>query len=76
MTSHPIHEPVSSFDVNGRYIGLSNLAQMLGSAPDTPEPESPYDVDEPPVNASFEQPRPVVAMPADDPRVILNKVNV
>ena len=71
-----IHQPVSSFDTDGRYIGLSRLAQMLQSTPDTPEPDSPYDMYESSLHLSSEQQSPVAQVPAEDPRVILNKVKI
>ncbi|CAB4017470.1 Hypothetical predicted protein, partial [Paramuricea clavata] len=73
LTNRPLHEPVSSFDANGRYIGLPNLVQMLQNTPDTPEPESPYEIHEPAIIIPSEQRSPVVQQPTDDPRVILNK---
>ncbi|CAB4027711.1 Hypothetical predicted protein, partial [Paramuricea clavata] len=73
LTNRPLHEPLSSFDANGRYIGLPNLVQMLQNTPDTPEPESPYEIHEPAINLPPEQRSPVVQQPTDDPRVILNK---
>ena len=65
---------MSSFDANGRYIGLPNLVQMLQSTPDTPEPESPYEIYESTVSLSFEQQSPVVQQTVEDPMVIFNKV--
>jgi hypothetical protein len=76
LTNRPLHEPVSSFDANGRYIGLPNLVQMLQNTPDTPEPESPYEIHEPVINLPPEQRSPVVQQPTDDPRVIFNKVKL
>ena len=49
---------------------------MLQSTPDTPEPESPYDMYESSLNLSSEQQSPVAQVPADDPGVILNKVKI
>ena len=74
LTSRPIHEPVSSFDSNGRYVGLENLVQMLQNTPDTPEPESPYEIYESTVSLSSEQRSPVVQQIAEDPQAIFNQV--
>ena len=75
MTSRTIHQPVSSFDSNGRYVGLANLVQMLRSTPDTPELESPlYDVYESSFSAPSDQQTPAVTTPAVDLRAIFNEV--
>ena len=76
LVARVIHQPLSSFDAEGRYVGLSHLAQMLQNTPDTPEPESPYDIYESSINLSSEQRSPVAQVPTDDPRVILNKVKI
>ncbi|XP_028404230.1 germinal-center associated nuclear protein-like isoform X2 [Dendronephthya gigantea] len=73
LMSRAIHRPVSSFDSNGRYIGLENLAQMLRSMPDTPDLESPsYDIYESSFSAPSDQQQTVTTQ-AVDRRVIFNE---
>ncbi len=76
LTIRLIHEPVSSFDSSGRYIGLPNLVQMLQSTPDTLEPESPHEIYESALSLSSEQLGPVMQQLDRDPRMILNKVKI
>ena len=49
---------------------------MLQNTPDTPEPESPYDIYESAGNVSSEQRSPVVQQPYPDPRIIFDEVTV
>jgi type II secretory pathway component PulC len=47
---------------------------MLQNTPDTPEPESPYEIYESTVSLSSEQRSPVVQQIAEDPQAIFNQV--
>lgn len=74
------HEPLCSFDTNGRYVGLASLVQLLGGTPDAIEPESPDYFYEPAVSVpAFEQQSVEQAQsskPAYDLQQILTQVNL
>ncbi|XP_046839078.1 germinal-center associated nuclear protein-like [Xenia sp. Carnegie-2017] len=66
-----IHQPVSSFDSNNRYIGLNNLLSLMQNTPDTPD--TLHDIHEPISNLSSVQPCPISQYFVKDAQDVFNQ---
>ena len=74
LQAQQYHEPLCSFDSNGRYTGLASLVELLGGTAIPVEPESPDILYESVVSVPTEQQSPEVAQHAraeDDTQIMM-----